>query len=104
MNVIKSIKIGIQRMTEFQCNLLDAFHERLSSKENLKTIKTLKRDMAFSHVVHLISMDELDFSSAFNYELVPVLTSIFKDTGDARYTSTKSVLKNKPKKEVSSRN
>ena len=103
MNVIKS-KIGIQRMTEFQCNLPDAFHERLSSKENLKTIKTLERDMAFSRVVHLISMDELDFSSVFNYELAPVLTSIFKDTGDARYTSTKSVLKNKPKKEVSSRN
>ena len=40
-----------------------------------------------------ISMDEPDFSSLFNYELAPVLTSIFKDTGDARYTSTKSVLK-----------
>ena len=48
-------------------------------------------------------MDQLDFSSLFNYEPAPVPTSLFKDTGDARYTATKSVLKNKLKVELSSR-
>ena len=71
--------------------------------KNLETIKTFNTDLIFSRVVYLLSMDRLDFSSLFNYELAPVPNSLFKDTGDARYTSTISVLNNKLKVEVSSR-
>ena len=68
--------------------------ERKRTK-NIQTIKTFNTDLTFSRVVYLLSMDQLDFSSLFNYKLAPAPTSLFKDTGDARHTSTKSVLKNK---------
>ena len=109
VNVTESIKIRAQQMTEFQSNLPERFHERLSSKvitmskrkrtKNLES-KTFNTDLIFSRVVYLLSMDQLDFYSFFNYELAPVPTSLFQDTGDASYTSTKSVLQNKLKVEV----
>ena len=40
-------------------------------------------------------------STIFNYELAPVPTSMFQDSGEARYSKTKSVLKIKLKVEVS---
>ena len=109
VNVTESIKIRAQQMTEFQSNLPERFHERLSSKvitiserkrtKNLKT-KTFNTYLIFSRVVYLLSKDQLDFYSFFNYELAPVPTSLFQDTRDASYTSTKSVLQNKLKVEV----
>ena len=47
-------------------------------------------------------MDQFYFSTLFNYEFAPVPFSLFKDTRNARYTSAKSVLKNKLSEEVSS--
>ena len=58
-------------MTEFQRNLPEGFHERLSSKvitisernrtKNHETIKTFNTDLIFSRVVYFLSMDQLDF-------------------------------------------
>ena len=48
-------------------------------------------------------MDQLDFKNLFDYVLAPVPTSLFKDTGEPRFTSSKATLKNKIKVEVSSR-
>ena len=39
----------------------------------------------------------------FNYELAPVPTSLFTDTGEARYPKGKSTLKKKLEVEVSTR-
>ena len=39
----------------------------------------------------------------FNYELSPIPTSLFKNTGEPRYPKNKSDLKNKLKVEISSR-
>ena len=45
----------------------------------------------------------MDLKSLFNYELAPVVTSLFEDSGEPRYGTSKSDLKNSLKVEVSSR-
>ena len=52
-------------------------------------------ELIFSRVLYLLGVHQLDFSTLFDYELAPVPTSLFEDTGEARYTSSKAVLKNK---------
>ena len=97
-------------MTKFPRNIPEGFHEKLSSKvvkmsERKKTknvnIKSFNTGLIFSRVVYLLSMNQFGFSTLLDYELVAVTTSLLKDTGDARYTSTKTVRKNKKKVEVS---
>ena len=51
----------------------------------------------------LLSVDQISLEDKFNYELAPVLTSLFTDTGEARYPKGKSTLKKKLKVEVSTR-
>ena len=58
-------------MTEFQRNLPEGFHERLSSKvitiserkrtKNRETIRTFNTDLIFPRVVYFLSMDQFDF-------------------------------------------
>ena len=60
-------------------------------------------ELIFSPVLYLLGVNQLDFSTLFDYELAPVPTSLFKDTGEARYISSMAVLKNKLKVEISSR-
>ena len=54
-------------------------------------------------MLYLLGSNQLDFTTLFNYELAPVPTSLFEDSGEARYPTTKSVLMNKLKVEVLSR-
>ena len=113
VNVDKSIEIGNQQYIQFQNSLPEGFRERLSSKvttmaEGKKTKKnavneSFNTELIFSRVLYLLGMDHLDFTTLFNYELAPVPTSLFKDTGEPRFTSSKATLKNKIKVEVSSR-
>ena len=53
-----------------------------------------------SRVLYLIGNDQLHFEDTFKYELAPVPTSMFADSGEARYTKSKSELMNKLKVEV----
>ena len=105
-------------MTEFQRNLPEGFHEKLSSKvvimlnrkksKNFEPIKTFNTDLIFSCVVYMVSTDHHEFSAFYNYEFAPVSVSLFNRYWTCRininkiYTSKKSVLKNKFKVEVSS--
>ena len=66
-------------------------------------IEIYNTDLIFSRVTYLLSMNQLDFKILFNYELAPTPTSMFKDTGEARYTKSKADMKNTLKVEVSSR-
>ena len=51
----------------------------------------------------LLIVDQISLDDLFNYELAPVLTLLFTDTGEARYPKGKSTLKKKLKVEVSTR-
>ena len=116
VNVNKSFEIGMNYMNEFQEKLPEGFREKMSTrvvtmaegkkkKEANATIqvKDYNTELIMSRVLYLLGNNQLDFSTLFNYELAPVPTSLFKDSGDARYPKTKSVLKNKLKVEVSLR-
>ena len=59
-------------------------------------------ELIFSRVMYLLGNDQLQLSSVFNFELSPVPLSLFSESGDARYPSTKAVLMNTMKCEVSS--
>ena len=52
--------------------------------------------------MYLLGTTDLDITTVFNYELSPVPMSLFKESDHARYTTSKSVLMNKIKHEVSS--
>ena len=67
-------------------------------------VELYNTELIFSRVLYLLNVDQIELESIFNYELAPLPTSMFKDTGEPRFTTTKSVLKNKLKVEVSSRN
>ena len=112
MNVHKSIEIGNQQLTHFQNSLPEVFREKLSSKvttmaegkkQKKSAIWKVLTQNKFSLVLYLLGMDQLDFKHLFDYEFAPVPTSLFKDTGEPRFTSSKATLKNKIKVEVSSR-
>ena len=60
-------------------------------------------ELIFSRALYLLGNNQLDFTTLFNYELPPVPTSMFHDSGEARYPKSKEVLKNKLKGEVSVR-
>ena len=85
-------------MIDFQRNLSEWFHERLSSNvitmperkkiKYFETINPLNADLIFLCVIYYLSMDQLDFFFLLNYELAPVPTS------------TKSLFKNNLKVEV----
>ena len=60
------------------------YNVRNKKTKSLETIKTLNTDLMFSCAVYMVSMDQLGFSTLFNYEFAPVSTSLFKDSGDAR--------------------
>ena len=51
----------------------------------------------------MITSRDIDVEDIFFYELAPIPTSLFTDTGDMRITKTKSVLKRKLQVEQSGR-
>ena len=114
-NVNKSLEIGIDPMNKFQESLPEGFRVKLSTKvvtmaagrktsqKKTNAVKPYNADLIMSRVLYLLGSNQLDFTTLFNCELAPVPTSLFEDSGEARYPTTKSVLMNKLKVEVSSR-
>ena len=111
VNVNKTAEIGNKQMDEFQDNLPDAFRKTLTTKvvlmTSLKDKKTIQEaekgdyneDLIFSRVLLLLGTNQIDFKDVFNFELAAVPTSLFYETGNARYPKNKSVLMNKLKVE-----
>ena len=54
---------------------------------------TFDTELIFSRVMSLITSRDIDVEDIFCYELTPIPTSLFTDTGDMRINITKSVLK-----------
>ena len=101
-NVHKSVEIGNEQMKEFQGSLPEGLYATLTKKViTMENKKTMVQVNIFRHVpseCRSISLEDL-----FNYELAPVPTSLFTDTGEARYPKVKSTLKKKLKVEVPTR-
>ena len=106
VNVIQAVEIGEKQMKDFQASLPEGFRSTLSTqvvtmatgKKNKKKSTELKpcnTELIMSRVLYLISNDQLDFKDIFNYELAPVPTSMFEDSGEARYAKNKSDLMSK---------
>ena len=57
-----------------------------------------------TRILYLLSANQFDLEDVCNYELAPFPTSIFGDSGEPRFAKSKSLLKNKLKVQVSSRN
>ena len=77
---------------------------RKDKKKKKNDYKTeFNTDILFSRVLYLLGTNQIDLAEVFNYELAPVPTSLFYDSGDARYSTAKNVLMNKLKVEESSR-
>ena len=100
-------------MKEFCSSLPQGFKERLSTRvittaESKKTkqisvVAPFNTKLIFSRVLYLMGNNQLDFTTLFNYELFPAPTSMFYDSGEARYPKSNVVLKNRLKVEVSVR-
>ena len=112
-NVNMAVEIGHKQMMEFCSGLPQGFRDKLSCKvvtmaeskkrKQRSEVAPFNTELLFSRVMYLLGNQQLDFTTLFNYELSPVPTSMFHDSGDARYPKSKVVLKNKLKVEVSTR-
>ena len=102
-------------MQQFQKELPDGFRNTLTTKVVLMTLAKDKKkkkkdkenshntDLIFSRVLLLLGTNQIDFEDLFDFELAAVPTSLFEESGVARYPKNKSVLLNKLKVEESSR-
>ena len=112
VNVNKSVAIGTKQMVSYQGSLPDGFRstikkEVVTMKETgksgtkNKTVEVYNTEIIFSKVMYLLSAGHIQMEDLFKYELAPVPTALFKDTGEGRYPTSKAVLKNALKVEVS---
>ena len=109
VDVNMAVENGRKQMAEFCASLPQGFRGRLATKvvamaESKKTKRRLvvipfSTELIFSNVLYLLGSNQLDFTTLFNYELSPVPTSMFHDSGETRYPKSKAVLKNKLKEE-----
>ena len=76
-----------------------------SKRGNKKSneVKPYNTELIMSRVLYLMSYGQMDLKPLFNYDLAPVVTSLFEDSGEPRYATSKSDLKISLKVEVSSR-
>ena len=71
--------------------------EKKSNKDRYNT------DVIFSCVLFLLGTNQIDFDKIFDFELAAVPSSLFKESGEARYPNSRSVLMTKLKIEESTR-
>ena len=114
VNVDRAVEIGSSQMNEFEQGWPKSFHEKLSHKvttqvDSRKYIKVgdtkvFDTELIFSRVIGLqASSRDVDVKQLLSYELSPVPTSMFTETGDMRVSKSKSTLKKVLQKEVSAR-
>ena len=113
-NDYKAAELGEEQMQQFQKESPDGFKNTLTTKVVLMTSAKDKKkknknkensyntDLIFSRVLLLLGTNQIDFEDLFDFELAAVPTSLFEESGVARYPKNKSVLLNKLKVEESS--
>ena len=116
VNVDKTVTIGTKQMEEFEGAWPDGFYNPISKKTvtmqvtkkhvNIGTAKLFNTTLLFSRVIGLQAScrDTIDIKTLLSYELSPVTTSMFNDSGDMRTGKAKAQLKKQLQVEMSSRN
>lgn len=94
VNVDKTVAIGTKQMEEFEGSWPDGFYNPISKKTvtmqvtkkhvNISTAKLFNTTLLFSQVIGLQAScrDTIDIKTLLSYELAPVPTSMFNDSGD----------------------
>ena len=114
VNVHNSVSLGIKMMSDFKKELPHGFRKAISSsvitmpdgkkRKRGTSNETYNTDVIFSRVIYLMSIGQLEFEHLFSYELAPFPTALCHQSGDPRYTQSKSDLKNLLQSKISSRN
>ncbi|KAK3883333.1 hypothetical protein Pcinc_012369 [Petrolisthes cinctipes] len=105
VNVDDAVGIGTQHMKKYEASWPDGFDSPMTSKvvTMAKCIKHTKKgssslfdtELIYARVIGMAYCRDLDLRKLFQYELAPVPTSMFEDSGVMRITKTKSTLKRK---------
>ena len=106
VNVDKNVATGTKQMEECEGSWSDGFYNPISKNHvNIGTAK-FNTTLLFSRVIGLQAScrDTKDIQTLLLYELSPVTTSMFNDSGDMRTGKTKAQLKKQLQVEMSSRN
>ena len=105
VNVDKSVEIGLQQMNDFESSWPVGFHSSISKK--VVTMSTMRRhikignsqlydtDLIYSRVIGLRTSRNMSMKEVLKFELSPIPTSLYEDSGDMRLAKAKSVLKKK---------
>ena len=105
VNVDKSVEIGLQQMNDFESSWPVGFHSSISKK--VITMSTMKRhikignsklydtDLIYSRVIGLHTSRNMSMKEVLKFELSPIPTSLYEDSGDMRLAKAKSVFKKK---------
>ena len=99
VNVNKSVEIGQKQLQEFHSSLPDGFRSKIKKEVvtmkvtgEAKKKKLYNSEIIFSRVMYLLSADQIEIKDLFTYELAPVPTALFKETGEGRYPTSNAVL------------
>ena len=114
MNVDKAVELGAKQMKDFENGWPNNFNDKLSrvvktQAESRKCIKiggakVFDTEFIYSRVIGIhASSRDIGIKQLLSYELSPVPTAMFSESGDMRVAKSKSVLKKALQKEVSAR-
>ena len=114
VNVDKAVEIGSKQMKEFENGWPKNSNDKLSRvvKTQVESGKYIKvgdtkvfnTELIYTRVIGIqASSQEIDIIQLLSYELSPVPTAMFSESGEMRVAKAKSVLKKVLQKEVSSR-
>ncbi|KAJ8317814.1 hypothetical protein KUTeg_004634 [Tegillarca granosa] len=114
VNVDRAVELGLEEWTKFESSWPDNYEGKIASRcvrtmtESMKFLKVgdtkvYDTDLIYSRVIGIQMSRKIDIKEVLSYELAPVPTSMFTDSGEMRIAKAKSVLKQQLQKEVSSR-
>ena len=73
-------------------------------RKNSNEDEMYNTEMLYSRATCLLSTNQISLDDLFKYELSPIPLSMFRATGEGRFPSNKSSLRNKLKVKISKRN
>ena len=114
VNVDQAVELGSKQMKEFENGWPKNFNDKLSrtvktqaeSRKYIKVgdTKVFDTELIYTRVIGIqASSREIDIKELLSYELSPVPTAMFSESGEMRVAKQKSVLKKVLQKEVSAR-